>query len=257
MNRISFENLLLKDPMSLLADGFPLKNIVPELAALAPDSAVTVKNLHKDNLTHSVQVVANLPLKSSLRLRWAALYHDVGKAPTRRIEGGHVTFQGHEVVGSRLTMKRLKALGYDQSFIDDVSLIVEISGRISSFSSGAGGWTDAAVRRMAKDLRDDPSLINDALDLVAADCTSKHERNRIAARNRAEGFRQALADVRTRDAQAARRPPLDGIAVMRILGLSPSKDVAIALRWLLENHEHSTPDEAEEALVTWWPKARG
>lgn len=217
---------------------------LPELAALAPDEVVTERNLHKNNFTHSIWVCAQAPAR--LRVRWAALYHDVGKARTRRVEGSHVSFHGHEELGGRLTRKRLKALGYDPTFTEEVALLVEFSGRIASFS---GEWTDAAVRRIAREVG---PLLEDALDLVAADCTSKHEARRRAARDRVEGFRQKHRQVVAEDALKARRPPLDGQTVMTLLGVGPSRVVGDALKYLLDNHEGVSEAEATEALMAWW-----
>ncbi len=258
--RKTLEKMLLSDGATLVPSflefmktEFGLRAL-PELAKLAPDAAVLQNRLHKDNLTHSIWVCAQTPNGSSLRLRWASLYHDVGKAATRNItQEGHVSFHGHEDLGAKLTRRRLSQLGYEENFIDEVTLLVQVSGRISSF---AEAWSDSAVRRMARDLNDDPALIRDALDLVAADCTSKHERNRIAARERAAGFAAALADVQARDSEMARRPPVDGLWVMQVLGLTPSREVGVALKWLLANHEHSTPEVATQALREWWGSKR-
>ena len=221
------------------------RDTLPELAALAPDAAVTVGRLHKDNLTHSILVCGQTPPR--LRLRWAALLHDVGKARTRVVDAdNHVSFHGHEDVGARLAYRRLKALGYDETFCEEVATLVAESGHIASFS---GEWTDAAVRRIARALG---PLLDDALDLVRADCTSKHERNRIAARARADGFKAAFDDVSARDAEAAKRPPIDGIRVMEILGLQPGRDVGIAMKWMMENCFGIDSVEAEVRLVAWW-----
>lgn len=237
------------------------RRTLPELAALAPDEVVTERNLHKNNFTHSIWVCAQAPAR--LRVRWAALYHDVGKAHTRRVEGSHVSFHGHEELGGRLTRKRLKALGYDPAFTEEVALLVEFSGRIASFSGEQGvasgmkrgntdPWTDAAVRRIAREVG---PLLEDALDLVAADCTSKHEARRKAARARVEAFRQRHRQIVAEDALKARRPPLDGQTVMTLLGVGPSRVVGEALKYLLDNHEGASEAEATEALMTWW-KAR-
>lgn len=220
---------------------------LPELYAL---KALGAKG-HKDNYWHSIQVCYQAIPYTSLRLRWAALYHDVGKAPTRRYDGGKVTFQGHETLGGRLTRQRLRALGYEADFVNDVCALVEFSGRVASFSEE---WTNAAVRRIVRDMGH--HLIQDAAALVAADCTSKYVSNHRAAEGRARGFLQAWERVQIEDAEAARRPPIDGVRVMELLNMKPGRKVGEILRWLLENYEQASPEDAERAvLATYAPLA--
>ena len=103
-----------------LADG-----IVPELTALELEQDPIHK--HKDVLAHTIAVTAKTA--PDLTLRLAALFHDIGKPRTRSFEHGGVTFRHHEAVGAKMTRKRLKALGFDDQVVADVSELGRLSGR--------------------------------------------------------------------------------------------------------------------------------
>src|SRR5690606_17442548 len=107
-----------------------------------------------------------------LVLRLAAVMHDVGKPATRRFEpGGGVSFHHHEVVGAKLTSKRLKALRFDKQTIKDVSRLVELHLRFHGY--GGGSWTDSAVRRYVTDAG---PLLERLHRLTRADCTTRNRR---------------------------------------------------------------------------------
>ncbi len=197
----------------------------------------------KDTLTHSIEVCGKVPPR--IRLRWAALLHDVGKGPTLRIDQGTITFHHHEAVGQRLAEKMLRGLGYDSDFCSEVGTLIRLTERIHDVTE----WTDSAVRRLDTDAG---PLLEDLLTLVEADCTSLKERNQEANRMRVQEIRTRVAEVREKDAEAARRPPLSGEDVMRLLNLKPSRTVGEALKFLLENHEGSEPEVATKALKEWW-----
>ena len=81
---------------------------LPELPALRLEQDPIHR--HKDVLTHTIVVTSQSPPR--LRVRLAALFHDVGKPRTRSYEHGGVTFRHHEAVGARMTRKRMPKLGY-------------------------------------------------------------------------------------------------------------------------------------------------
>lgn len=222
-----------------------LAAVVPEVAALELDDEIAA--MHKDNLAHTFKVVAMVPAR--LRVRLTALFHDVGKPPTRAVVAGAVSFHGHEEVGARLTRKRLTELGFDEQLIDDVVRLVRVSGRLADFE---GNWTDSAVRRM---VRDADGMLDDLCDFVSRDCTSRHEIKRLRAAERVAQFRALADDVARSDEEAARRPALDGDTIMAILGIEPGREVGAARRYLLELAEAGeTLDagEAERRLRAWW-----
>ena len=98
-------------------DSGRIDELVPELPALRMEQDPIHR--HKDVLSHTVAVVAKTP--ADLAVRLAALFHDIAKPNTRSFEHGGVTFRHHEVVGARITKKRMTAMGYDESMIESVS----------------------------------------------------------------------------------------------------------------------------------------
>ncbi len=167
------EILMADDPteglMVALEDGL-LDRAIPEIPALAMEQDPIHR--HKDVLAHSIAVTAKTSPR--LRLRMAALFHDVGKPATRRIKNGKVTFHHHEVVGGRMTTVRLTALGMEPAMVSDISELVALSGRFHGYQHG---WEDSAVRRYA---RDAGHLLGDLNELVRCDCTTRHA-SKVAA----------------------------------------------------------------------------
>jgi poly(A) polymerase len=194
---------------------------VEELAALDMDQGG--RNLHKDNVAHTIAVVAKMP--ATLRLRLTALFHDVGKPPTRRIDGGTVTFHGHETVGARLTADIMTRIGYSAELTAEVAKLVELSG----VTKGSEQWTDAAVRRLDTEAGD---LLDDLLTFAELDVTSRHAVNHEKVRTQVERLRNHIATVRERDTAAKRRPVVDGKAIMDRYQLPPGPQVGAMLRAL-------------------------
>lgn len=214
--------VMADDPGRTLADHWStVAAHIPELAALDMDQGG--RTLHKDNVAHTIAVVAKMP--AELRLRLVALFHDVGKPPTRRIDGSTVTFHGHEQLGGRLTRDIMRRLGYDETLTGEVAAIVEMSGS----TKDSTGWTDSAVRRFAGEAGD---LLDDLLTFAALDVTSRHEYKHVEVREQVDRLRAHIAAVRARDIAAARRPVVDGQAIMDRYGLVPGPQVGALMRIL-------------------------
>ena len=184
-------------------------------------------------------------------VRFAALMHDVGKPATRRFEkGGAVTFYHHDVVGAKLTRKRMKALHFDKETTLRVARLVELHLRFYGY--GDAGWTDSAVRRYVTDAGE---LLTRLHILTRADVTTRNRRKaeRLAfAYDDLESRIEALAEQEALDAI---RPDLDGQQIMEILGIRPGPDVGKAYKFLLELRMEHGPlgeDAAREHLLTWW-----
>jgi poly(A) polymerase len=206
---------------------------------------------HKDVLTHTIAVTAKT--KPELRLRLAALFHDVGKPATRRIEDGQVTFHHHEAVGAKMTRRRLRALGFDDDLVADVAELVRLSGRFKVYGDG---WTDSAVRRYA---RDAGPLLGTLNELVRADCTTRNRAKAERLWEQVDDLERRIAELAAQDRREAERPAIDGTRVMELLGLGPGPEVGEAVRWLLAEKRAgraTTEAEAEAALRAWWA-ARG
>ncbi len=218
---------------------------LPELPALELQQDPVHR--HKDVLRHTISVTAQSPAR--LRVRLAALMHDIGKPATRSFAHNDVTFRNHEAVGSKMTRKRLPKLGYDKQLVAEVAQLVYLSGRFKGYSRG---WTDSAVRRYT---RDAGVLVGDLNDLVRSDCTSRNPK-RIADLNRAlDHLIDRIARLAREQSIAAERPEIDGDAVMAHLGIGPGAEVGQALKFLLDlkrSEGELGTEEVYKRLIQWW-----
>jgi poly(A) polymerase len=202
---------------------------------------------HKDVLRHTWAVVDKA--SPNLVLRLAALFHDIGKPNTRAISDDGVTFRFHEVVGAKMTRKRMTALKYSQDVIDDVSMLVELHLRFHTYKMG---WSDKAVRRY---VRDAGPLLDELNELTRCDCTTRNARKAASLAQRMDELEIRIAELRELEDLSRLRPALDGVAVMELLNIAPSRAVGEALDFLMEirlDEGEITPDEAKVRLREWW-----
>jgi len=229
--------------------------VLPELPALALER--DEHHRHKDVYEHTLTVLEqSIDLQERLGgpdlvSRLAALMHDIGKPRTRRfLDDGSVTFHHHDVVGAKLTRKRLQTLRFSGETVEAVASLVELHLRFHGY--GDGEWTDSAVRRY---VRDAGAQLERLHVLTRADCTTRN-------RNKAERLRRTYDDLEARIARlseeeelASIRPDLDGRQIMETLGLPPGPTVGKAYRFLLELRLDEGPkseDDARAALLAWW-----
>jgi poly(A) polymerase len=201
---------------------------------------------HKDVLAHTIAVVCKTRVE--LRVRLAALLHDIGKPKTRSFATGGVSFHHHEVVGARMAEERLRALRFPNDVVADVTQLVYLHLRIHTY---AMGWTDRAVRRYVRDAGPLLDLLN---DLQRSDCTTRNTRKAAMLERRMDELEARIAALREREELDAIRPPLDGRQVMTFLGIPPGPLVGEALDFLLEARLDEGPiDEADayERLAAW------
>ncbi len=223
-----------------LADDF-----LPELPGLALEQDPIHR--HKDVLAHTLAVVDKTSPDRLLRL--AALFHDVGKPRTRAFVDGGVTFHHHEVVGARMTRKRMQALRYPNDEVDIVAELVNLHLRFHTYRLG---WTDRAVRRY---VRDAGPLLDQLNELTRCDCTTRNAAKARALGRRMDELEDRIAALREQEELDAIRPDLDGAQVMAHLGIPPGRDVGDALAHLLELRLDEGPLTEEEAfrrLDAWW-----
>ncbi|HEX5017982.1 MAG TPA: CCA tRNA nucleotidyltransferase, partial [Actinomycetes bacterium] len=255
--RDEFNKLMLSpDPragLSILVDTGLAAVFLPELPALRLE--IDEHHRHKDVYEHTLTVVEQaMQLETDgpdLILRLAALLHDIGKPATRRFEtGGGVSFHHHEMVGSRLTRKRMKALRYPKGDIDDVARLVELHLRFHGYADGE--WTDSAVRRY---VRDAGPLLTRLHALTRADCTTRNRRKASALARAYDDLERRIAELAEAEELAAIRPDLDGNQIMEILGIGPGREVGEAYQYLLElrlDRGPLDPEEAAHLLREWW-----
>ena len=147
--------------------------------------------------------------------RFAALMHDVGKPRTRRfLDDGTVTFHHHDVVGAKITRKRMKALRFSNDEIDAVAQLVELHLRFHGY--GDGEWTDSAVRRYVRDAGDQLERLH---ILTRADCTTRNQRKAERLRRTYDDLEERIARLSEEEELASIRPDLDGNQIMEILGI--------------------------------------
>ena len=217
---------------------------LPELPAMRLEQDPIHR--HKDVLSHTIAVVAKA--RNELKVRLAALFHDVGKPKTRSIGGKGVSFHHHEVVGARMTRDRMRALKFSNEMVRDVTQLVYLHLRFHTYQMG---WTDAAVRRF---VRDAGSQLDELVALTRADCTTRNKKKAEALDRRIDDLEDRIAALQAAEELSAIRPDLDGQQVMDHLGLAPGPEVGRALAHLLElrlDRGPMTEDEAYAALDTW------
>ncbi|MFB9315421.1 CCA tRNA nucleotidyltransferase [Nocardioides plantarum] len=232
--------------------------VLPELPALQleRDEHHRHKDVYEHTLTVLEQAIDLEPRLSpdgepDLVSRLAALMHDVGKPRTRRLVGdGTVTFHHHDVVGAKLTAKRMKALRFSNDEIDAVSRLVELHLRFHGY--GSGEWTDSAVRRYVRDAGDQLERLH---VLTRADCTTRNQRKADRLRRTYDELEARIARLSEEEELASLRPDLDGNQIMAILGIGPGREVGQAYTFLLDLRLDRGPlDEAAAtaALQEWW-----
>jgi poly(A) polymerase len=231
--------------------------VLPELPALALER--DEHHRHKDVYDHTLQVLEQaIDLEPRLPghgpdfvSRFAALMHDVGKPKTRRfLDDGTVTFHHHDVVGAKLTRRRMKELRFSNDDIDAVSKLVELHLRFHGY--GSGEWTDSAVRRYVRDAGDQLERLH---VLTRADCTTRNRKKAERLRRTYDDLEERIARLSEEEELASIRPDLDGNQIMDILGIGPGRDVGAAYNFLLElrmDNGPMTEEDAKSALLAWW-----
>ncbi|MDP3893975.1 HD domain-containing protein, partial [Nocardioides sp.] len=230
--------------------------VLPELPALKLER--DEHHRHKDVYEHSLTVLEqSIDLEPRLGdgpdfiSRFAALMHDVGKPRTRKFLGdGTVTFHHHDVVGAKITRKRMKALRFSNDEIEAVCQLVELHLRFHGY--GSGEWTDSAVRRYVRDAGDQLERLH---VLTRADCTTRNKRKAERLRRTYDDLEARIAKLSEAEELASLRPDLDGQQIMEILGIAPGPLVGQAYRHLLElrmDHGPLDPERARAELLAWW-----
>jgi poly(A) polymerase len=255
--QVELSKLLLgaapRNGLEVLVDTGLADVVLPELPALR--MAADEHGQHKDVYAHTLQVLDQaIDLEDAgpdLVLRWAAVLHDVGKPATREfLPGGRVTFHHHEVVGARMARKRLKALRYPSSVIDEVSQLVFLHLRFYGYRSS--DWTDSAVRRYVVDAG---ALLPRLHKLVRSDCTTRNKRKAAALSGAYDTLESRIAELKAKEELDSIRPDLDGNEIMSVLGIGSGPLVGQAYKHLLALRMEHGPlgrDRAVSELREWY-----
>ena len=230
--------------------------VLPELPALQLET--DEHHHHKDVYEHTLTVVEqaidyerDYGLEGDIVLRLAALMHDVGKPATRNFEpGGAVSFYNHDMVGAKITKKRLQALRFDNDTIKAVSLLIELHLRFFGYTDQA--WSDSAVRRYVRDAGEQLHRLH---ALTRADVTTRNRRKAERLSHAYDDLESRIAEISAKEELDAIRPDLNGQEIAEILGVPPSPVIGSASKFLLElrlDQGSIGKDAATALLLQWW-----
>jgi poly(A) polymerase len=231
------------------------EQIMPELPRMRLE--VDEHHRHKDVYRHSLTVLdqaialeGRYGLEGDLRLRLAALLHDIGKPRTRSLlPDGRVAFHHHDTVGAKLARSRLRSLRFPNDVTDDVAKLIGLHLRFHGF--GTGEWTDSAVRRYVTDAG---PLLPRLHALTRADCTTRNKAKAERLSRSYDALERRIGELLAQEELAKIRPDLDGNDIMDVLGIPSGPQVGRARAYLLELRMEHGPlgrDRAIHELLRW------
>ena len=225
MDRAEFETALMGvavvHDLEAFEENGGLAKLFPEIQAMVgfggKDSG------HKDLWWH-VKLVVHQGPKDNALVRWAALFHDVGKPPTFSREGGKVSFHNHEAVSAKLWNQAAKWVGwFTPEERKAIKFLVYNLGRVEAYYVE---WSDSAVRRLSKEVGDH---WDDLMALAWADSTTKHDHKKSKHHLRMRSLKERRDALEAADATPPALPKGLGTALMAELELEPGRELGVLM----------------------------
>ncbi len=252
---VEFNKIMMSEKPSvglkLLEETLLLEKILPELTALKGIDEIDGQ-FHKDNFYHTLEVIDNISQNTeNLWLRWSALLHDIGKAPTKKfVEGTGWTFHGHEFLGSKLIkniFKRLKLpLGNEQKFVEKM---VKMHARPIAVISDE--VSDSALRRLVFDAGED---LESLITLCKSDITTKNGAKKERFQKNYDKVLKKIEEVEEKDQIRNFQPPISGEEIMEMFHLKPGREIGIlkekVKEAILEGEISNNHDEAKKFVIS-------
>lgn len=229
------------------------KYIIPEIASLVA-LEYNSKYKHKNIYKHTLQVLKNtikFEKEPQIIVKLAALFHDIGKPSTRKLHAdGTVSFYMHDILGAKMTYKRLQILKFPNDIIKDTCHLVRSHLRLFGYEENL--WNDSAVRRY---IYDHDHLLNEMGILIKSDCTTSNIKKYNYFIRLYDKFEKRIKQIKQNEQIEAIRPELNGNEIIEILNIKPSPMVGKAYKYLLElrlSNGLLGKDIVKDKLLKWW-----